>query len=132
MLVEALQDLGTNASRGEKRKPDETILHNKVEICKGGQIIDQSFAEITISGRKKQDTIWLDISNCIPKGDLGLLKHGVVGRWKSQLATDPILPEVEAWAKRAWRLKGSVLFYPLNQNLFFMGFDSSEEANWVM
>ena len=25
-----------------------------------------------------------------------------------------------------------MLFYPLNQNLFFMGFDSLEEANWVM
>ena len=25
-----------------------------------------------------------------------------------------------------------MLFYPLNHNLFFMGFDSSEEASWVM
>ena len=25
-----------------------------------------------------------------------------------------------------------MLFHHLNQNLFFMGFDSSEEANWVM
>ena len=74
----------------------------------------------------------MDISECIPKGDLGLLKHGVVGSWKSQPATDLLLTEVEAWAKRAWRLKGSMLFYPLNQTLFFMGFDSSEEANWVM
>ena len=45
--------MGTKASRGEKRKPDETILHSKVEIYKGDQIKDQSFAEITISGRKK-------------------------------------------------------------------------------
>ena len=56
----------------------------------------------------------------------------MVGSWKSQPTTDTILLKVEAWAKRAWRLKGSMLFYPLNQNLFFMGFDSSEEANWVM
>ena len=82
-----------------------------------------------ISRRKKKDTVWLDISDCIPKGDLGLLKHGAVGRWKSQPATEPILSKVEAWAKRAWRLKGRVLFYPLNQNLFFMGFDSAKEAN---
>ena len=74
----------------------------------------------------------MDIIDCIPKGDLGLLKHGVVGRWKSQQATDPLLTEVEDWAKRAWRLKGSVVFYPLNQNLLFIEFDSSEEANWVM
>ena len=55
-----------------------------------------------------------------------------MGSWKSQPATYTILSEVEAWAKRAWRLKGSMLFYPLNQNRFFMGFDSSEEANWFM
>ena len=57
LVVEALQDMGTKLRRGEKRKPDETILHSKVEIYKGGQINDQSFAEITISGRKKQDTV---------------------------------------------------------------------------
>ena len=122
----------TKENIGEKRKPAKTNLHGKAEVYKGGQIKDQSFAEITTSGRKNQDTIWLDISDCIPKGDLGLLKHGVVGSWKSQPTTYPLLSEVEAWAKRAWRLKGSMLFYPLNQNLFFLGFDSSEEANWVM
>ena len=80
--------MGTKASRGKNRKPDETILHSKVEIYKGDQIKDQSFAEITIFGRKKQDTLWLDISDCIPKGDLGLLKHGGVGGWKSQPAME--------------------------------------------
>ena len=49
--------MGTKANRGEKRKPEETTFHSKVEIHKGGQIKDQSFAEITISGRKKQDTV---------------------------------------------------------------------------
>ena len=57
--------------------------------------------EITTFERKNQDTVWLDISKCIPKGDLGLLKNEVVGSWKSQLATDMLLTEVEAWAKRA-------------------------------
>ena len=61
-----------------------------------------------------------------------MLKYGVVGRWKSQPETAPILSEVEARAKRAWRLKGSVLFYPLNHNLFFMEFDSWDEAKWVL
>ena len=35
-------------------------------------------------------------------------------------------------ANRAWRLKGRISFHPLNQNLFLLGFDLSEEANWVM
>ena len=103
-----------------------------MEKHKGGLTPDKSFAEITTLGRIKQDTIWLDISECILKGDLGLLKHGVVGNWKSQPATDLLLIEVEAWAKRAWRLKGRFFIHPLNQNHFFLGFDSSEEANWVM
>ena len=74
----------------------------------------------------------MDISKRIPKGNLGLLKYGVVGGWKSQKVVDPPLTELEAWAKRAWRMKGSVLFQHLNQNLFFMGFESVEEINWVM
>ena len=103
-----------------------------MEKHKGGLTQNKSFAEITTLGRIKQDTIWLDISACILKGDLGLLKYGVVGSWKSQPATDLLLTEVEACAKRAWRLKGRIFFHSLSHNLFFLGFDSSEEANWVM
>ena len=57
LVVEALQDMGTKVRRGEKRKPNETNLHIKVEIYKDGQTNDQSFAEITISGKINQDTI---------------------------------------------------------------------------
>ena len=88
--------------------------------------------EIISPGRRRQETIWLDISECSPKGDLGLLKYGVVGSWKAKLATAQSLTEVEAWAKRVLRLKGRIAIHPLNQNLFFMGFESSEEAIWVM
>ena len=57
LLEEALQDIGTKENRGAKRKPTKTNLLGKVEIYKEGQIKDQSFAEITTSGRKNQDTI---------------------------------------------------------------------------
>ena len=57
LLEEALQDMGTKENRGEKRKPAKTNLHGKAKIYKGGQIKDQSFAEITTSGRKNQDTV---------------------------------------------------------------------------
>ena len=83
LVVEALHDMGTKVHRGDKRKPDETNPHSKVESYKDGQINDQPFTEITISGKINQDMVWLDINDCIPKGNLGLLKHGVVGRWKS-------------------------------------------------
>ena len=39
---------------------------------------------------------------------------------------------MKAWAKRVWRLKGHIVIHPLNHNLFFLGFDSSEEVIWVM
>ena len=55
-----------------------------------------------------------------------------MGNWKSQPATNMISSEVEAWAKKAWMLKGNMFFHPLNQNLFFMGFDLTEEADWVI
>ena len=72
----------------------------------------------------------MDISEYSPKGDLGLLKHGVVGSWKVLPATTQTLTEVVDWAKRVWRLKGRIAIHPLNQNLFFMGFELSEEAIW--
>ena len=132
LLEEALQATRYKEDKGEKRKLAKTSSLGKVEKQKGGPIQDKSSMEITIPGRIKQDTIWLDISECILKGDLGLLKYGVVGSWKSQLATNLLMTEVEAWAKRVWRLKGRIAIHPLNQNLFFLGFDSSKEAIWVM
>ena len=83
-------------------------------------------------GRRRQETIWLDTSECCPKGDLGLLKYGVVGSWKAIPGTAQPLLEVEGWAKRVWKLKGRIAIHPLNQNLFFLGFELSEEARWVM
>ena len=66
------------------------------------------------AGRLEQDTIWLDISEGILKGDMGLLKHGVVGSWKTLPVRDPIVIEMEAWVKKAWRIKGQISFHPLN------------------
>ena len=74
----------------------------------------------------------MDISEYNPEGDLGILKYGVVGSWKVLPATAQTLPEVVDWAKRVWRLKGRIAIHPLNQKLFFMGFELPEEAIWVM
>ena len=131
LLGEALQDMGFKVSRGEKRKPAMINLLGKTENLMGDQIKNQPRAD-TRASENYQDALWLDISDYILKGDLGLLKDGVVGSWKSQPATNTIASEVEAWAKKAWRLKGNMFFLPLNQNLFFMGFDLTEEADWVM
>ena len=97
----------------------------------GDQIEKQPCADTRATGNH-QDALWLDISDHILKGDLRMLKNGVVGSWKSNPATNTTSSEMEAWAKKAWRLKGNVFFHSLNQNLFFMGFDLTEEADWVM
>ena len=131
LLGEALQDMGFKVSSGVKRKPATINLLGKTKNLMGDQIKNQPRADTRASGNY-QDALWLDISDYILKGDLGLLNDGVVGSWKSQLATNTISSKVEAWAKKAWRLKGNMFFHPLNQNLFFMGFDLTEEADWVM
>ena len=130
LLGEALQDMGFKVSRGEKRKPATINLLGKTENLMGDQVENQPRADTRAPDY--QDALWLDISDHILKGDLGVLKDGVVGSWKSQPATNMTSSEVEAWAKKAWRLKGNMFFHPLNQNLFFMGFDLMEEADWVM
>ena len=89
LLEEALQDMGTKESRGEKRKSTNTNFHKKAEILKEDQIKNQPCPD-TMSSGKNEDTIWLDMSDCILKRDLGLLKYGVAGKWKSQPATNTI------------------------------------------
>ena len=131
LLGEALQELGFKRSRGEKRKPATSNIFRKTKNTLGDQIKKQPCADTRAAGNY-QDALWLDISDYILKGDLRMLKNGVVGRWKSKPVTNTISSEMEAWAKKAWRLKGNMFFHLLNQNLFFMGFDLTEEADWVM
>ena len=130
LLGEALKDMGFKVSKVEKRKPATINILGKMENPMGDQTKNQSREGTRETG--SQEALWLDISDYIVKGDLGVLKDGVVGSWKSQTATKMTSLEVEAWAKKAWRLKGSISFHPLNQNLFFMVFDLSAEADWVM
>ena len=119
-------------NKDEKRKSFEIKPRRKEEPPKGGLSKDLSFAVITNTGIRNQDTAWLDINNYIPRGDLGMLKYDVVGSWESQQVNGPTLQEQEAWAKRAWRLMGTVLLYTLIQNLIYLEFDLVEEPKWVL
>ena len=132
MLEEALLALGTMENSGEKSKLVKPTTLGKVEIDEKGQSQLQSSVETMTHGRGNQDMIWLDISDRISKEFLGSLKYGMVGGWKSQQALDPPLNDLVAWAKRAWRLKGGVIFKKLSQKLLFMSFELVEEAEWVM
>ena len=81
MLEEVLQDMGYKGDRGERRKVIKASSIDKLENQKG---------------ELYPGTIWLDIGECCPKGDLGLLKYGVVGSWKTLPGTAQSLIEVEA------------------------------------
>ena len=131
MLEEALQEMGYKEDRGDRRKLTKTSSIDKVENQKG-ELSPGTNTDIMNPRRRRHETIWLDTSECCPKGDLGLLKYGVVGSWKALPVTAQSLLEVEAWAMRVWKLKGRIAIHPLNHNMFFMGFELSEEARWVM
>ena len=96
LLAEVLQGLGVKGNTEEKRKPCETKSQRKEEFFRGGLSKDISFVEITKNGVRKHDIVWLDVSGCIPRGDLGMLKYGVVGRWKSLPETVSTLPKLES------------------------------------
>ena len=131
MLEEALKALGYKEDIGDRRKLEKKSFLGKAKKQKGGSVPDTSM-KLMSPGRRRQETIWADVSECSLEGDLGLLKYGVVGSWKVQPATAQSLTELVAWTKRVWRLKGRIAIHPLNQNLFFMGFELSKEAIWVM
>ena len=135
MLEEALLAMGamgTMENKGEKSKPIKTTAHGKAVSEEKGHSQLQSTGETMSNDKGNQDMIWMDISKFISKELLGSLKYGVVGGWKSKQAIDPPSTDLVAWAKRAWRLKGDVKFQKLSQKLFFLGFESVEEAEWVM
>ena len=131
MLEGVLQDMGYKEDRGERKKLTKISSIDKVENQKG-ELYPGTNLDIMNPGRRRQETIWLNTSESCSKGELGLLKFGVVGSWKTHPGTAQPLLEVEAWAKRVWKLEGRISIYPLNQNLFFMGFKLAEEARWVM
>ena len=78
LLDEALKATGYEKGKREKGKPVNSFSFGKGEKQKGGLSLDKPPVEIMFAGRLEHDTIWMDISEGILKGDLGLLKHGVV------------------------------------------------------
>ena len=95
LLGEVLRDMGFKESRGDKRKPATINLLGKTENLTGDQIKKQSCANTRAPGNY-QDALWLDISDYILRGDLGLLKDGVVGSWKTKSVTNTTSSEMEA------------------------------------
>ena len=101
MLVEALQAMGTMEYKGEYNKPAKSTFPSKTEKDKEELNQNLTSVETSIQEKENQDTIWWDISESISKGNLGLLKNGMVGEWKSNQKVELSLIELEAWAKRA-------------------------------
>ena len=92
-----------------------------------------SYVEATKGGRQNlEDAIWIDVGENLPRADLGTLKYGLVGSWRSKSDYNPLVKELEAWARVAWGLKGDVMFLFLNNDLLFLEFTFSEEVSRVL
>ena len=83
-------------------------------------------------GKSKELSAWIDAGDCLPSEDPRTLKYCLVGSWKTKPNPLPYVKELEDWVKVAWRLKEHVMIAPLNEDLLFFKFDSSEEAWWVL
>ena len=68
----------------------------------------------------------------LSRDEMGTLKFCLVGRWENPPDSYPSAMEMEAWAKRGWRLKGNLMVAYMNQDLMFMEFTNSDEAEWVL
>ena len=99
LLAEVLHGLDTKTNTEEKRQYREAKIQRKEENFRGGLSHDLSFAEATKNGGVKQDTMWLDVSNYMLRGELGTLKYCLVGSWKTQPTSFPSIQELETWAK---------------------------------
>ena len=84
LLAEVLRGLDTKTNTEEKRQYREAKIQRKEEYSRGGPSHDLSFAEATKNGGVKRDTVWLDVSDCMPRGELGTLKYCLVRSWKMQ------------------------------------------------
>ena len=131
-LAEALQDLAMKEDNGGYSIPAKSTLPSN--SVKDKDCLSQNLNRVVTTTQEcgKQNKIWIDISENIPKRNLEMLKNGLVGGWKSQKKVEISLAELEVWAIRAWRLKGRVRFQQLNQNLFFLDFELVDEAYWVL
>ena len=91
---------------GIKGKSEE----KEVEKTKGGTIVKGlSFVEVVNLKKTPSNVVWVDVGESVPKKAMGTLNNYLVGSWKTSPNSFPIVKEVEAWARGAWRLKGKVL-----------------------
>ena len=132
LLAKALRALCVNTNSEKEREHGVSKNQRKGETSIRGVSRDLSFPKITKNRGKKQETVCLDVSDCMPRGELGTLKYCLVGRWKMRLDPFLLLQELESWAKVVWRLKGHVIVALLNQDLLYLEFSSQKEAKWVL
>ena len=78
MLEKALQALGHEEDIGDRGKEGKTYSSGKEDKQKGRAVSDIPM-KLMSPRRRRHKTIWVDKFEYSPKGDLGLLKYGVVG-----------------------------------------------------
>ena len=79
-----------------------------------------------------ENAVWVDARDCGSRKALGLLQWCLIKMWKTKSESIPTAKVVEAWVREAWRLNEGMRLVTLNEDLLFLEFDSSEEAEWVL
>ena len=101
-------ELGAKMKVEEPKPPREERTQQPEKYPRRNPCLGASYKEVARNGSGSQASAWVDVSDCMPKGDL------------------------DSWAKVVWTLKGSVSFVYLNQDLYLLEFVFADEAKWAL
>lgn len=93
---------------------------------------DPSSAPTEVPPTHKPLAAFINVGEVTLRIPLESLKLCLVGSWKDSPNSLPTMEEMEEWVITAWRLKGSVLVAPLNNDLLLFEFTFSNEVKRVL
>ena len=79
----------------EPKPPKEEWIQRLEKDPRSNPFLGASYKEVAKNGSGSQASAWVDISDCLPKRDLGILKYCLVGTWRSQPDTFPSMEELD-------------------------------------
>ena len=80
LLIKTLCALGVRKELEEIKPLREAKAHRAEVNLRGVPPPDASYAEVTRNGDVNQFSAWVDVSDCMPRGDLGTLLFCLVGK----------------------------------------------------
>ena len=87
--------------------------------------------DVEEGGSSGKNAVWVDVGDCGYGKEAGSLQFCMIGRWKKNPESYPMVEELEVWFREAWRLNEGVKLAVLNKELLLLEFKSPEKAKWV-